>query len=362
MQKRLLTLLTTTGLFLTPIALPEVAMAQRVIDINPAVSSQNVSPETSISGQFEAISGTAVNLSSVRIYVNGRDVTSRSTITPNFFTYRPDQAFPAGAVQVRVDYQTTRGDRRSVSWDFTVQDPRTAIQVNSVTHNAISALAPGATFVATVNGTPGSQATILLIQDGRTVRELPAQEIGTGVYSATLRLQSGDRVNEGIVVARLRRQNQTSYGAASQPAIFNASGSSSTEAPQTGTSGTPSTGSSGSGTTGSGTSSSTELRPRFTNYDDGDEISGSGFTLEGRTQPNARVRITVTSGVSVLGLNVARETLINNRQVTADRNGNFEIEVPGPRIPVPGTRYTVRATAESGTQTSSETQITLVQE
>ncbi|MBE9177262.1 hypothetical protein IQ268_01570 [Oculatella sp. LEGE 06141] len=361
MQKTLLTLLTTSGLLLTPVILPEAALAQRVVDINPGVDSQNVSSDTPISGQFDPGTGPAVDAASVRVYVNGQDVTSRSTVTRNFFTYRPDRPFPPGAVQVRVDYRNVNGQQRSVAWSFTVQEPRNAIQIDSVTHNATSnALAPGATFAVTVNGTPGAQATVLLIQDGRTVRELPAQEVGTGVYTATLRLQNSDRVNEGIVVARLRRQTQTTYAAASQPVVFSASGSGSTEAPQTG--GT--TGGTTSGTTG-GTTSPTngnDLRPQFTSHREGASVSGRGFTLTGRTRPNATVTVDVTSGVSVLGLNVAGETLVNNRTVTANNNGEFELAVPAPRIPVPGTRYTVRATARSGNETSAETRITLTQD
>ncbi|NJM57069.1 MAG: hypothetical protein HC857_06050 [Synechococcales cyanobacterium RU_4_20] len=70
--------------------------AQRVIDVTPGVSSQGVSPDTSIAGVFETEASGAVKADSVRIFLNGQDVTSRSTITRNFFSYRPERALAAG--------------------------------------------------------------------------------------------------------------------------------------------------------------------------------------------------------------------------------------------------------------------------
>ena len=334
MSKPLFALLTTMMLT-SAIALPPTAWAQRVVEVNPALNSQNVSPTASISGQFDA----SVDTASVRIFVNGQDVTSRSTITRSFFSYRPEQPLPTGTVQVRVEYRSTAGEARTTGWSFIVQPPAPA-QITSVTHNAIASLSSGSTLIVTINGTPGAEASILLVQDGRTVRELPARELTNGVYEARLALSSRDRVTEGIAIARLRRNNQATFAAATAPVVLNAS-STSTPSP------TP---------TPQPTNPST-LRPSFTSHRNGDRVSG-GFTLVGQTQPNARVQITVTGRVSVLGVNLGSSSTLVNREVTADSSGRFQVEVPAPRLPVP-TQYSIRATARSGNETSPETVLSL---
>ena len=94
--------LTTTGVLLSTPAIVQPALAQRVVGVTPASNSTNVSPNASISGQFDTANAAAVDVNSVRIVLNGQDITSQSTITPNFFTYRPTQPLTAGVNQVRV--------------------------------------------------------------------------------------------------------------------------------------------------------------------------------------------------------------------------------------------------------------------
>lgn len=346
MKKPVLALLMATSLLVAPLASPP-AGAQQVVDVNPQTSSTDVSADTSISGQFQTRNGNGVDPSSVRIFVNDRDVSSRSTITRSFFTYRPDQPFAPGPVRVRVEYQDQAGEQQTTSWTFTVQAQQ-SVRISSVTHNAISSLNTGETFRVTVNGTPGAEATVVLVE-GQTVREFPARETSSGVYTANLYVERGDRSPGSAVVARLRRQNQTVYAAASQPAIFNASGGSSGTAP-------------GSSTPGNGTTPApdTTLRPRFTSHRTGDRVGSQGFTLEGETSPNATVAVSVTAGASVLGVDLGGQSLVNE-EVTADRNGRFTVEVPALSLAIPGLQYRVRATASDGSRTSPATEITLRQ-
>lgn len=360
MKKLLLTTLATAGVLTAPLMFTAPAAAQRVVDVSPGINSQNIPGDTSIYGQFDPGTGPAVDVNSVRIFVNNQNVTSRSTVTPGFFSYRPDQALPPGQVQVRVEYLNVRGEARTASWMFTVRSPQSNLQISAVTHNAATGpLGPGTTLLATINGTPGAQGTVLLIQDGRTVRELPAQEVSAGVYVATLPVQASDRVAEGIVVGRLRRQDQVTYGTATQAVVLSSSASGSVVVPST-----PGTGSTGSGssTPPTGTTATVALQPRFTSHQDGQRVSGSGFTLVGQTRPNATVNVNITASLSVLGVvNLGSETLVN-RDVTANSNGEFRVDVPAPRIPTSGTRYAVRATARSGSETSTTTRLNLSQQ
>jgi hypothetical protein len=339
-------LLTTSPMLIAAPGVVQPAIAQRVVEVTPPSNSTNVSPNTFISGQFDT-SGT-IDVNSVRISVNGQDVTSQSSITPNFFTYRPAQSLPPGTNQVRVEYRTTNGEQRTLAWAFSVQGQ--PLQLTSVTTNAgVAPLNTGSTLTVTINGTPGLQASVLLIQDGRTVRELPATETSSGVYRVNYTVQSGDRSSDVAVLGRLRRQTQSVYAALAQPVAFNTAigtppGGTPINPPPTGTPSTPA-----------------ELQPRFVNYQDGGRVGRNGFTLVGQTRPNARVQVNVLGSATVLGVPVGGEVIVD-REFTADSNGRFEVTVPPPRIAVPGLRYRIRATAIEGNQVSPTTEIILRQQ
>ncbi len=367
MKVRLWVLLTRLSLGGVSVFVPALlgmttAQAQRVIDVTPSVNSQTVSPDTSISGVFENEAGVSVKAGSVKILLNAQDITSRSTITRSFFSYRPSAPLPAGDYTVRLDYESTQGQLRSVSWNFTVR-PQVTLTVSQVTHNAAEGLRPGATFLVTLNGTRGGRASVLLVENGRTVREIQAQESSAGVYTATLPVAVDSDVREGVVIGRLESQGVVTYGAAAQPAMFGVQAQASTPP----TSSNPSQPGSSPPTTGSGTSSTPATSapltaPRVTSHQDGDRIQTRGFTLSGETSPSAQVNVVVTATTPILGgvVNIGGDRLIN-QVVQADAQGRFELEVPSPAILQRGTRYTVELTAELQNQTSKTTTLELRQ-
>ena len=348
LQKSIVTLFATTGLMLTPLA--PAAIAQRISNFEPAANATNVAPNAVISGQFDTTTGVAVDLNTVKVFVNGKDVTNQSSITGNFFTYRPSTPLPAGQTQVRVEFKNVNGNARASNWTFTVQAAQPPAQLSSVTHDGAGVtLNTGQTLTMTMNGTAGAQGAFLLVQDNRTVREIPARESSSGVYTASLTLQSNDRVTEGVVLGRLRRGNQNTYAAATQPVALNARNA-----------GNPVGGNTdpGRGNPSEPTTPSTQLQPRFTSHKDNDRVSRDGFTLTGQTRPNAKVQIKIVAGASVLGVIVGGQTIVD-QQVTADNTGRFQIDVPDVVVGLPGLRYRIQATATEGNQTSQPTQLTL---
>ncbi len=344
MKTSIIRVLMASGCVLLPMVLPQEVAAQRVVNIAPASDSATARPDSSISGQFDAMGTPEVDPASVRIFVNNVDVTASSTITSRFFSYRPTQPFAPGAVRVRVEYRNVIGQSRSSTWMFTVQ-PQAALQLNAVTHNAVTGLTTGATFSVTLNGTPGGQAAILLVENGQAVRELTARETSSGVYTASLRVGAGDRLNEAIVIGRLRGQGQTVYGAASQAAAFNVA-----SAPQPPVNPTPLP----------EPEPVFELQPRFTSHQDNDRVGTQGFTLVGRSRPNATVQVRVVLRASVLGIGLDGQTLIDET-VTANANGRFEAQVPSSALAgLPAQlQYRVQATATDGNETSPRTDLTL---
>ncbi|MBW4653022.1 MAG: hypothetical protein KME20_08340 [Kaiparowitsia implicata GSE-PSE-MK54-09C] len=343
MKTSIIRVLMASGCLLLPMVLPQEAVAQRVVDIAPASDSATARPDASISGQFDTVGTPEVDPASVRIFVNNVDVTANSTITSRFFSYRPTQPFAPGAVRVRVEYRNVSGQSRSSTWMFTVQ-PQVAIQLNSVTHNAVTPLTTGATFSVTLNGTPGGQAAILLVEDGQAVRELTARETSSGVYTASVRVGAGDRLNEAVVIGRLRGQGQTVYGAASQAAAFNVASAPQPVSPTPVPEPEP----------------VFELRPRFTSHQEGDRVGTQGFTLVGRSRPNATVQVRVVLRASVLGIGLDGQTLIDET-VTANADGRFEAQVPSSALAgLPAQlQYRVQATATDGEETSPRTELTL---
>ncbi|NEP58355.1 MAG: hypothetical protein F6K31_15275 [Symploca sp. SIO2G7] len=357
-------LLAATSIVLTPVLWSEAAFAQNIVNHSPSQTNEAVAPDTSISGVFDN-SGGSVEVNSVKIFVNDQDVTRNSTITSNFFSYRPTKNLPPGNNRVRVEYKNTNDQQWTVGWNFQVQQPQVALEITSVTHNGTNtALGAGSTFLTTINGTPGAKAEVMVL-DGATMRRLPAQEVSRGVYVANLSLGSTDRINDGVVVGRLERGDKTAYGAASQAVVFNPSASV-TQVSQVETTSTQTTQTTETTQNTLTAAPVIPLRPEFISHKNGDQISTRGFTLEGKTQPNARVRVVVEQAASSSNILGAIATgVLNSRQllettVNADSNGRFTVNVPQPRLLDSGIQYSVTATADkdgrSDTTTLSLTQ------
>lgn len=350
-MKRIALSLLAAASLAAPLLTPSLAIAQQVISVSPAVDGENISPDASVSGQFEAAGGQTVDPSSVRLLVNDEDVTGRSTITDSFFSYRPSQPFAPGPVAVRVEYSSTSGEMKASSWSFTVQPPQQAIAIESVTHNAVSPIAPGDSFLATVTGTPGATASVLLVNDEQTVQVLLTQEVSSGVYVATLTVPNAS-VSEGIVVGRLQQQGQQVYGVAEQALQFSASAGAA--APAVETTSAPQS-----------PPNATAVAPaglEFTSHSEGEAVSGNSITLVGQTRPGAEIDILVQTSRSVFGLVSLGQTILDQR-VRADEQGEFRVQVPLQGIAAgSGTEYQVSASASLDGETFSERNLTLVRE
>lgn len=334
------------------------SLAQRITDINPGVNSSNVVSETSISGLFDTSDGSAIDLASVKIILDGTNVTAASSITPNFFSYKPATPLAPGPHTVQIEYKNTVGLQRVASWSFTVQNPQPALNITGITHNATTALGPGSTLLATLNGTPGAQASIILIEGWQGVREIQAQEVEPGVYVATFVMPQNLTPQEAVIMGQLQKGQQKIYGAARQPITLSATATTDptiTQTPNTTPPATPPAQAPASTPT-------IPLQPQFTSHQTGDRITSQGFSLTGQTRPNVKVRVKVTSITPVLGgfVNVGGTTLVD-REFTADGSGVFSVQVPAPLVLNSNTRYEIQAVAVEGGTTSPVTELRLQQ-
>jgi len=75
----------------------------------------------SIYATYRSPTDVGINASSVRIEVNGLDVTASATRTDQFITYSPGSALADGAVTVRVTVADNAGNTQTRTWSFTVR-------------------------------------------------------------------------------------------------------------------------------------------------------------------------------------------------------------------------------------------------
>lgn len=76
-----------------------------------------MTPQFGISGTFEDGRGAGVDPRTVKIVVDGRDVTNSADITPQFFSYRP-RNLPAGTHRVEVSARDYAGNAMRSGWSF----------------------------------------------------------------------------------------------------------------------------------------------------------------------------------------------------------------------------------------------------
>jgi hypothetical protein len=93
----------------------------QIVDIAPPGGQTVNNNKPSIYATYRSPTDVGINPSSVRIEVNGLDVTAAATRTDQFITYSPGAALPDGTVTVKVTIADNAGNQQSRSWSFTVR-------------------------------------------------------------------------------------------------------------------------------------------------------------------------------------------------------------------------------------------------
>jgi hypothetical protein len=92
-----------------------------VVNLVPAPDSLVPSRTPAIKAVFQEPGG--INLSSVKLMVDGRDVTAASTVTPNSITFRPAFPYPGSQVHVAVTVSDQSGNSTQQRWTFFLERP-----------------------------------------------------------------------------------------------------------------------------------------------------------------------------------------------------------------------------------------------
>ena len=98
-------------------------------------------PRPNITITFDDAGGSGIDPASVRIRIDGRDVTEDATVTGSLIAYRPIQALAAGRHEVAVTARDKAGNSANKTWAFTIA-ARGDI-VKSFTHDAEGDIRPG---------------------------------------------------------------------------------------------------------------------------------------------------------------------------------------------------------------------------
>ncbi len=242
----------------------------------------------------------------------------------------------------------------------TVEQPPVTLQIISISRPRESEpLISDTPLTITIEATPGVIASVLLVADKHSIRETPAKEIAPGIYQATIYFDSNTSIVEGVIMARLQQGKQVIYDAADRP--FTVVAADSGESIKLGGSQpnllTPNNFTSPP----SQVAVNSNIPLIFTSHRNGEIVNGNNLVVMGTTQPNAEVRIKVTSRLPIIGnlLQLDGETLVD-QTITADTEGNFSFTIPQETNTVSGLKYIISAIAMVQNQSSKLVELTLV--
>jgi hypothetical protein len=292
------------------------AIPPRTTDLAPEDNSNVTDPQPNISAVF-GDQGSGVDPASVRLLLNGNDVTDQATVARRFITYKPPTPLPPGMQEVELRVADMAGNRRTARWVFREQ-PRAAGGIKTVTDNADHVLQPGETLHVEMTGTPGGRATFT----SGTAQNVPLREVQPGRYVAEYTIRRGDDLADKPIAFHLVTPDGQKFEQASRAVVRVASGK--------------------------------PLPPTITSPDS-NAAPSNPMVVRGRTTPNGRVQVRVSYRNKVLGV-IALQGTAADTIVTADKNGLWETEpinlggILGNR----GVEYTITATALNAADEQSD--------
>jgi len=179
--------------------------APRVDDLNPAPRSQVQKVQPLISATLSDQGGSGVVQEKVRILLDGRDITPESTVTGQFFSYKPSRPLNAQDHTVEVYAYDKAGNETHRVWNFGVVDNEKGI--DAVETDASGTLQPGDVINIRVVGQPGGTATWSL----GPVKDRPLREEKPGVYVGSYRLRPGDDMDKAHLIASIAAPSGRKY-------------------------------------------------------------------------------------------------------------------------------------------------------
>jgi hypothetical protein len=287
----------------------------RITQITPEANSRVIEGDVSVSAVFEDSGGSGVDPASIRILVNGQDVTEGATLTPAFASLRTAKVVTGRNVAV-ISAQDRAGNPVTKTWEFVVAE--TSSMVKSLSHDATGIIEPGDVITVRLEGAPNGRATFSV---GQNVN-MPMSEEAQGTYVGRYTVRRGENLANAPVTAKLVVGGQTFTIEAKNRVSVSFSG------------GTP------DAPTITSPTGSTVISP---------------IQVRGKTSANGRVKVKVEYETTVLGALRMTGTIFEE-VVRAEADGDYETDDIELTNPVGGSdtvyKITVIAVAESGKESS----------
>jgi len=266
-----------------------------ITGIGPKISAVSPSDRASVESDrpniyitFDTQNSTLINLQSVKLIVNGVDVSSQTSKTTKFVTYNPANPLPVNRnIPVEFSARDDYGNVISLQWSFTINPASNSI-ITSAYHNGQYPLKAGQRLDVTVFGK--SKCTGWIEISGLNINNIALSEIEQGKYVGSYTINSSDKISNARVTVHLGDQNKSSSLVVEPPVTFDVE---------------------------QGFNA-----PQILNITDGQQVSFP-LVIEGYTKPFATVTIKYDYATSLFGLPLLVQGSAGTKKLSADDKGHF---------------------------------------
>ena len=289
-----------------------------ILDRLPEPNAHVNSTRPNITAVFED-AGSGVWPPSMRLFVNGRDVTKEARVTANFVSYTPSEPLPPGETHVVLAIDDKATNEAKVEWKFDVLAGDNTSGIRSVKQNAGKTLEPGDVLHVEMDGVPGGMATFSL----GNIKGVRLSESPAGHYATDYTIRKGDDVQNASVATNLVLPDGQKFTRQAERAVTVATGK--------------------------------PTAPVIV-YPNKNDPLDSPLVIRGKATPHTQVHVKVDYTSKLLGLLPLQGTA-SDSIVTADANGNWKTEAIDARnlLSNRNVDYTISATAISATAENSDT-------
>lgn len=293
------------------------AIGPALATLTPPENADLTDARPNFTGQYSD-QGSGIDARKSQLFINEEDVTSRAILTDSFFTYQPQTDLSQGKVTAKLIIRDTAGNATSREWSFTLVPVALLKTVTAAPVN--QPLNFGDVLTVKAEGAPGAKATFSI---GPTLKDLPMNDDGKGVYVGTYTIKKQDAlVAAPVSVTLTDPKGRTATMTAPGTVTFTAG------APET---------------------------PIIDLPQDGSRV-GESVVLAGRTLPNASVKVVVRYSGKRAGL-LAASGLVGEYTAKADARGRWATESIALKVPkeISGLVFTAEVTAEGTSGSGSAT-------
>ena len=259
----------------------------KINEVSPADRASIESDRPNIYITFDTQNSTLINLQSVRLIVNGVDVSSQASKTTSFVAYNPSNPLPVKTnIPVEISARDDYGNAVSLEWYFIINPANNSI-ISSAYHNGQYPLQAGQKLEVTVFGKNNCTGWVEI----SGLNSIPLTEVANGKYVGTYTVNSSDKLSNASVTVYLQNQNKSASFVVEPPVTFDVAQGQGFNAPE------------------------------MLNLQDGQQVSFP-LAVEGYTKPFATVDIKYDYTTSLFSI-ISIQGSAGSKKIAADGQGHF---------------------------------------